>query len=500
MKATYLKFMTVLSLGVLLGSCSDSFLDEDPQGYISKDQMEESAKWNPSLMLGQAAGIAQTSFAYGTGGTTNHDDFGQKSIDIATDLMSGDMILGGTTYGWFASDARLLNNTKDRDRAYQIWRYYFQIIKAANSIFDTCGGDEDENMPEEGEENRIYYGQAKAFRAYAYLNLVNLYARPYEESKNEKVLPIYRTQLISNTVEYSTVDQIYTFVIDDLKDAITALAGQDRETKKGSSGEVKDVPDEWVARGLLAYAYLQKGENANAASTAFDVIEGGKYPLMTFEDALNSGFNSDQLSNFMWAIDLTTDNTPGLPTFWGHVDYFTYSYAAAGDYKEINSELYAEIPASDYRRYWFRSSKPMLPWGKFFDNGMEPMGNRRWDNDEVYMRVEEMYLILAEASARDNALTTARAALKALLDERDASAAAAVAGMNQTQLLDAIYYNWRVEMWGEGRGLMTMKRFKKSVTRGSNDAARPGQTYGYDDSRLYFEIPEREITNNPYAD
>ena len=52
-------------------------------------------------------------------------------------------------------------------------------------------------------------------------------------------------------------------------------------------------------------------------------------------------------------------------------------------------------------------------------------------------------------------------------------------------------------MWGEGRGLLTMKRFKKSVVRGGNDFAYPGKTINYDDSRLYFEIPENELTNNP---
>lgn len=491
-----------MAFGTLLASCSSSFLDETPNGYLSPDQMEESAKWNPSLMLGQAAGIAQTSFAMGTGGTSNHDDFGQKSIDIATDLMSGDMVMGGTSYGWFVSDARLLNNTRTRNRAYQIWRYYFQIIKAANSIFDTCGGDE--NMPEEGTDNRIYYGQAKAFRAYAYLNLVNLYARSYEESKNTKALPIYRTQLVNETVGFSTVEQIYAFILKDLEDATVALEGQSRETKKGSVGEIKDVPDEWVAYGLMAYAYLQKGEYDKAAEAALAVIEGGKYPMMTAQEILYSGFNSDQISSFMWAVDLTVDNSPGLPTFWGHVDIFTYSYAAAGDLKLISDNLYDEIPNTDYRKKWFYpggaddSGLDYAPCFKFYDNAMEVMGNRRWDNDEVYMRSEEMYLILAEASARNNDLATARVALQALLAERDRTTAAAVATMDKDELLEQIYYNWRVELWGEGRGLMTLKRFKKTAVRGNNDAARAGgYQYNWDDSRLYFEIPERETTNNP---
>lgn len=125
------------------------------------------------------------------------------------------------------------------------------------------------------------------------------------------------------------------------------------------------------------------------------------------------------------------------------------------------------------------------------------MGNREWYNDEVYMRVAEMYLINAEANARDNELPAARTSLKALLDERDEVVAEKVALMNQTDLLDMIYYNWRLEMWGEGRGLMTMKRFQKSITRCEEDAMLPGRTYSYDDKRLIFNIPEREITNNP---
>ncbi|WP_255461423.1 hypothetical protein [Bacteroides sp. CACC 737] len=38
--------------------------------------------------------------------------------------------------------------------------------------------------------------------------------------------------------------------------------------------------------------------------------------------------------------------------------------------------------------------------------------------------------------------------------------------MNADQLLENIYYNWRVEMWAEGRGLLTLKRFHKSMVRG----------------------------------
>ena len=119
------------------------------------------------------------------------------------------------------------------------------------------------------------------------------------------------------------------------------------------------------------------------------------------------------------------------------------------------------------------------------------------DKRYLYMRVEEMYLINAEANARANHLTEARTSLKALLDQRDEETASKVNDMNADQLLENIYYNWRVEMWAEGRGLLTLKRFHKSMVRGENNYALTGETISFEDSRLIFEIPEREITNNP---
>ncbi|WP_276879555.1 RagB/SusD family nutrient uptake outer membrane protein [Bacteroides heparinolyticus] len=483
------KYMKLLAAGCIIAAlpaCSDSFLEKEPNGYITLKQLQENSAWNPNIMLGLSAGVPATTFAHGTGGTTDHDDFGQKSIDIATDLMSGDMVMGGETYGWFSDDSKLTNSTRVRTRAYKLWRYYYQVIKAANSILDTTG---DGKMPEEGSSNRLYYGQAKAMRAYAYFYLVNLYAKTYDVAKDDKAVPVYKSQLTAEAAPLSTVSEIYDFVIADLKEAITALTGMERAAK--------DTPDAAVAKGLLAYAYLQTGQYAEAAKIAKEVIDSKEYPLMSSKEVIESGFRSVDIPSFMWAIDLTKDNSPALPTFWGHVDYFTYSYCAAGDYKMIPDNLYAQIPATDVRKKWFRASAPQMNWYKFYDAGRKAMGDRLWTNDEVYMRVEEMYLITAEAAARGNNPDLAKSVLKELLAERDTEAAGKVDELSAKDLLESIYFNWRVEMWGEGRGLMTMKRFKKDVTRGSNDFAYPGETIKYDDPRLYFAIPEREIINNP---
>lgn len=54
---------------------------------------------------------------------------------------------------------------------------------------------------------------------------------------------------------------------------------------------------------------------------------------MSETEIIESGFRSINIGSWMWAFDITKDNTGGLPTFWGQVDYFTYSYCSAGDYK-----------------------------------------------------------------------------------------------------------------------------------------------------------------------
>ena len=486
--------VTTLGLSLLLSGCGDSFLEKSPSDYITSGDLQEVAKWNSNILMGQALGTYSTTFALTSGGTGGHDDFGQKSVDIATDLMSGDMVIMSQGYGWFeAAGSLTCTTTTAVNYSYQFWRYYYKLIKATNEILDAAGGDE---VTPEGEENQIYYAQAKALRAHSYFNLVNLYARPYAEDKTALAIPVYRTQLTSEAVKKSSVEDVYTLIVKDLTDAIPLLEGFKRP-----SG-AKDQIDQSVAKGILAYVYLTMGDYKNAAKLSQEVIDSKQYTLMNKTEIINSGFASVSIPGWMWAIDLTTSNSPALPTFWGHMDLFTYSYAYAGGEKLIDTELYNSIPASDARKKWFSeyNSKgeqyELTNWWKFY-NSKRIMGNREWYDDEVYMRVAEMYLINAEANARENNLPAARVSLKALLDERDADAAAAVAVMNQDALLDMIYFNWRLELWAEGRGLLTMKRYKKSITRCAEDAMLPGSTYSYDDKRLIFNIPEREITNNP---
>ncbi|MDR1723607.1 MAG: RagB/SusD family nutrient uptake outer membrane protein [Tannerella sp.] len=486
-----------LSATLLLTNCSEDFLTKEPSGVLSTSQLNEIAKNDPgSVLLPLTTGLYSTTFAYGSGGLSQHDDFGQKCIDIVTDMMCADMAMPSNSYGWFRDDYNFVSQTKTENRAYGLWRYYYRLIKSANEVLDLIGGDGE--VPEDA-ESKAYYGQAKAVRAYCYFYLVNLYQHPYGEKKDKPGVPIYTSQLIPDFVGQSTVQEVYTLIINDLTEAIEVLKDYDR-------GSDKSKADKYVAYGLLANAYLMRGESGDyqkAVDAANAVIGSGKFPLMTANDVTKSGFNSITIPSWIWAIDLTSENSPALPTFWGQVDYYTYSYAWAGDFKVIDADLYARIPTTDIRKQQFGSPSggvgedPLLPIYKFYDSDRSP-GKRLWENDEVYMRVEELYLLKAEALARDNKTSEAATTLKELVDLRDPTTAATFASMSNAALLEEIYFNWRAEMWGEGKVYLAMKRYKKTVKRGPNHYLRAGESFAYNDSRMIFEIPEREELNNPY--
>ena len=125
------------------------------------------------------------------------------------------------------------------------------------------------------------------------------------------------------------------------------------------------------------------------------------------------------------------------------------------------------------------------------------MGDRSFESDIHFMRVEECYLIAAEAYARQGNLPQARTYLKAILDNRDTATAETLSSMTQEQLLDEIFFNWRVEMWGEGKSLMTFKRFHKDIEIPENDDFNGTPSYSWDSKKLIFAIPDQELKYNP---
>lgn len=533
MKYKFLTYVPVLAAALAsFTSCSEGFLDREPEGsYITKDQLEKALKWNPNIMLGYEQGVVRAMTREGAGGSTDQHDFGQKSTDLATDLISHDMVMSmGSNYGYWKEECNGQSTVRTSRRTKAVWYTYYRMISACNNAFSSIGSDEE--APQNADV-RIYWAECKTARAYAYFNLENLYNGDYATCKSKKVLPIYSLNTTGNQAP-STNEKVYEFILKDLNEAIAAYKSASEE---GVTPTSIDQPSLSVAYTLKAYANLQMGNNQEAAAAAKLAIAQTKADGLSIlpKSNLYNGFNTiNHNTNWMWGMDVMAENTGGLGTFWGMMDIFTYSYASAGDFKVINSDLFHQIPQTDARREWFtenpfyndtpsinfpnglatdmfgipaKSDKALLPTGKFYSNKLtHSVGNRTgedldydmsWESDIHFMRVEECYLIAAEAEARQNHLTEACTYLKAILDNRDEAKASAISSMTQEQLLDEIFFNWRVEMWGEGKSLMTFKRFHKDIEIPENDDFNGTPSYSWDSKKLIFAIPDQELKYNP---
>ena len=540
----------VLMLALVFTSCTGNFLEQPPYGstltQAQYDQLSNTMEYS-------VRGIYSMLYTYG-----GHDVFGQRSIDLATDMLCGDIALTAYTYGWFYSDEQGQTATS---RTSYVWSYYYGMLRNINKVINTINaqGDITTRIAQHGLPNTYnekaetyytidgtdtlatftateaeiacFYAQALTMRGYCYSNLTKLYAPTNSQLRgaweDEVVCPIYNENNLEEAQALATLKVAYSQVESDLTLAISYFDAFESTYTRTSKLSV----DGSVARGLLAYSYLNKAvptlpsgrsNYENALRYAKEVIESGDYALIPNDKALTTGFNSVNDNSWMWGQDVTTETATGLGSFFGQVDIHSYSYAWAGDTKVIDENLYKEIPEYDIRKKWFNDGSKnatfkLCPDGKFF-SAKNPSStadadlDREWLSDNVFMRIESMYLIAAEASYRMQDYAGAIDYLRAITDQRvDTTATAAteyaayVSSLDASNLLAQIEYNWRVEMWGEGYGLQTFRRLSPETVndvdgrkRGGNHAYDAGSAMDATASKFTFQIPSSETSYNPH--
>lgn len=485
-------------------------LDQEPGGStITQGQYEKM----DNILEGTVKGIYSELYAYGGA----HDYFGQRSIDMYGDLLCGDMGMKTQRYGWFVSDERM--RTYGR-RAY-FWSFYYGIIRLCNQGINLV---EEQGIPElefdaksiSEEQYNVgnYYAQLLTLRGWAYAALQRYFCKTVAEvGLSELSVPIY-TEEITRTDSIlggprATADDVYRRVEEDLMTAISYFEAYS-DVARGSKLYVNVD----VARTTLAYSYLNKMEYTEALKYIKDMLDHTDATVLPNAEVLTNGFNNLDTKSWIWGEDVTVQNTTSLASFFGQCDIYSYSYASAGDVKGIDENLYKEIQNLqwDIREGWWNNYYTAhnlfqyAPDGKFFSaKSTTPRGDRDWLSDNVYMRVELAYLIGAEAAYRGNDNTLALDYLRHITDERvkvgaDSTYNAYIDGLkaNADNLGEAIRYNWRVELWGEGYGLQTFRRWGKQVTLGSNHLRVNRDLVPTTERIFSFELPTNENRYNPY--
>jgi len=405
--------------------------------------------------------------------------------------MGNDMVVHSQGYGWFNTDYRYTAqmSAADNSRSDVMWGYYYKIISNANNIInniEAAGG------PQEDKE-RIE-GEARGIRADCYYRLINWFQQTYKGNESAPGVPIYtETTTIGNP--RGTVQDVYNLIIDDLTQAETLLTGKTR-------AHISNINVNTV-QGLRARVALTM-EDWGTAATYANKARQGRSPMNAGQYTQGFSKMTDGNPEWIWGFEVITDQATIYASFYSHMDVEMGGYAALGGQKKITKALYDQIPAGDVRK---------LVWTAPGSGGDEnPDYNQtkfhapvpgNWAADYLMMRAAEMYLIEAEALARQGGGSEAQAitVLEQLIQARNPAYTAG--GFSGVSLINEILLQRRIELWGEGFGIHDIKRLKTGLNRptGPDNHGLPNYdpiiyTLPDGDPRFLMRIPQDELDAN----
>ena len=482
------KYTAIALAAVALAGCSK--IDEiAPQGSTLLDkQVKETNTSIPSRVNASFNGmytkIGEPTSVYGGGTDGRPDDWGFPMIAFSSDAEAADLVLADSDYNWFSVCGELTSRNADYANPYIRYAAPYNEIAAANDVIKAYPADTQD-------QDAIYQiAQAKAIRAYSYLNLAPYFQFSYQTSADKLCVPI----VTESTTDFTnnpraTVAQVYELILSDLNYAVEKLEGFTRPDKSRI--------DQKVAYGLRARAYLNMGEWLKAAQDAEKAAEG--FTPATMDQLKVPAFYQIAEGNWIWGYDMTTDVAKifiyATPSSWVR-SFSGEGYAPATQvYSCINTLLYDKIPSTDVRKNWWVNEdlySPVLDeiaWnyeGTAYSGldlanleikdvkmaflpytnvkfGMNTIGGVNNDEDWPLMRVEEMILIQAEGYAKHGDPAKAKQILESFVKTyRDPAYSVENTGR---KLEDEIWFQRRVELWGEGFSNSDTRRLGKPLVR-----------------------------------
>lgn len=498
------KILTWAAAGlVLLSGCIKEI---DPQtSNVTIDQANNA----PGAFVNFVSAITNSlagSFTYSK--SKQHPyDFGYPSFFLMRDVMGQDIALEDKGNEWYTTWYACGVGLGPQYAVSQYpWTYYYGWIKSCNIVISMAGENPDG-------ERMVGSGIAYAMRAMFYMDIARMFAqKSYAMDKMAETVPlVLETTGLEALAKNprATNEVMWAQILSDLDKAEERLQDYRRS----------DVytPDLSVVYGLKARAYLTMADWAKAEEYA-KLAQAG-YSVMDekqFTDR-STGFNTPNGSWMFGLIYKDTDENVLAndgDSSWGSQMILEISstgcgYAANyGTPKRIDKHLYETIPATDFRKNSFvdfaidgykdnDQEKAIEALSAYSDEPkgllttasstgskavgglcvkFRPKGGVHDNQYQAYvvavpmMRVEEMKLIEAEAAGMQNegrgiALLTDFAKTRdpqfVYGQHKDETYGSSYA----TSFQNEVWWQRRVELWGEGFATFDIKRLDKGVIR-----------------------------------
>jgi len=394
----------------------------------------------------------------------------KKALNGAYDAASSGYVLGGDMMlysellaangelrwdGTFNQPREIINKAILTNNSYvrDTYSNSYKAVNICNNILANLA------VVDPADKDRIE-GEALFLRGTIYYQLAVLYTKPYSAGNVNTNLglslitkPTVGNISDSNFVPRSTLQQTYSFILNDLTRA-KSLLPEDNGIYANTS----------AASAILSRVYLQLGDYAMARDEANTVIESGFYSLTdTYEAAFNNTTNSTE---DIFAIQVSSqDGANDMQLFWS----IRAEGARSGDVDVLQKHLSLYPDTTGDARYnLFYEDGAVWRSGKW----------RKQYRNLPFIRLAETYLTRAECNFRLSSTIGATPFDDISIIRTRAGLATDPAYIT----LDNILKERKLELAHEGQAIQDAKRLKETI-----------ETLPYDSPKLVLPIPISEI-------
>lgn len=443
--------LAVVSL--LLQACSKKDLvDLTPEFSLDALTNPSNIRQVEEVLLGAYGGFRSANY-YGSGSGTG------AGWAMMPDVMSDNL---------YETLETLANSRNMADWTYQantgqigtLYSSPYVVIASANIVLRDI--DKFTTPANQLQANRIK-GQAFAIRALAHFDLLRYFAVNYDRNSTSILALAYTKEFsVSTSLKPPRISnkEYYDAIFSDLTTAVTLLGNVDKVINPASA-LTRPYIDRAVAYSIQARAYLYAGMWSDAVTAATNAINLRPLPALN-QVAFSGMYNQTNVGDMIWNVQFESGQSG--PTFLVYFSTVSRSYFRPALEIAVVGGATGLIQSNDVRfNAYFSTVGGRLAVTKYKGKGTVSDGNMNF----IPFRTGELYLIRAEANARQGAANEAAA-----MADLNALRAARITGyvsetLTGSALLNAIADERRRELVAEGHRFFDLKRTTRIINRGA---------------------------------
>ena len=480
-----------VSAAFALTSCIEETF---PQSDVATaEQVGEVASALEGTVNGIPSQMVQGYLVYGE--QEHETDMAYPQFMIAQTEMLGDMYPGGSNsgYDWYRNYNTFQSFNERTYFAYLPWFTLYKFVKQANSVLSVVNLEDPNLSPDQ----KCYAGVALASRAFQYYMLMVFY-EPVENIYTDVsavkglTVPIITESTTEEDAKNNprvTHDEMVKFILNDLTKAEELLLVKQSSNRR--------MPNLATVYGIRAKVHMWDLDYANAAKYARMAIDACGAAPMTADEWTNpsTGFTK-ACDGWMWYLTYSPESMGNLCNFvgWmsGEADWGYSSLTRP----MIDASLYNKIAKSDFRKnvflnpgkynyynYQTSRSKEYIEEAPDYLALKFRCASGNWEDyatggaiDVPVMRVEEMYLLEAEAVGLTQGIEAGLDKLNSfMMKYRQPNYSFTTSDMREFQL--EVLTQERIEFWGEGNAFPNAKRLKPGVMQNYSGTNAPSNIF-----------------------